>query len=96
MDFVFVILITVYLIMINLIALIITIYDKQAAKKHSRRIPERTLIIVAAFGGSVAMFITMKLIRHKTRHIKFMLGIPLIFILQCAAVYLMWRVVFNV
>lgn len=95
MYFVFAILITVYFVTINLIAVIITIYDKQAAKKHIRRIPERTLIIVAVLGGSVVMYITMKLIRHKTRHIKFMLGIPLIFILQCAAIYLIWRL-FNV
>lgn len=94
MDIVFTILI-IYLIIINLMSIIITIYDKWAAIKHMQRIRERTLIIVSALGGSVSMYITMWLIRHKTKHIKFMLGIPLIFILQCVVIYFVWRM-FNV
>lgn len=94
MDIVFTILI-IYLIIINLTSIIITIYDKWAVIKHMQRIRERTLIIVSALGGSVSMYITMWLIRHKTKHIKFMLGIPLIFILQCVVIYFVWRM-FNV
>ena len=48
------------------------------------RTPEKTLLILSALGGSVAMLITMLLIRHKTKHVKFMLGIPIIIILQVA------------
>lgn len=90
MDIVFTIL-TVYLVVINLIAVIITIYDKRAAVKHRWRIRESTLLIVSALGGSVLMYLTMMFIRHKTNHSKFMLGIPVIFILQCALVYFTWR-----
>jgi uncharacterized membrane protein YsdA (DUF1294 family) len=44
-------------------------------------------------GGSVAMFITMQIIRHKTKHVKFMLGIPVIMVLQAAlALFLVWKV----
>ncbi|MGI6137892.1 MAG: DUF1294 domain-containing protein [Candidatus Hydrogenedentales bacterium] len=49
---------------------------------------ERTLLLLAVAGGSLIMFLTMLSVRHKTRHAKFMLGIPLIIILQLAA--LIW------
>ena len=48
--------------------------------------PEKTLLIIAALGGSIAMLITMRTIRHKTQHMKFMVGIPAIIVLQCALV----------
>lgn len=75
-----------YLAVISVISIIVCIYDKFASKhltKHRTR--EATLLILSALGGSVAMFITMLLIRHKTKHVKFMLGIPLIMIIQAAA-----------
>jgi len=75
-----------YLVIINLVAVYLTIRDKNAARKHSWRIKERTLLLVSALGGSVAMFFTMLAIRHKTRHAKFMVGIPLIILVQVAAV----------
>lgn len=73
-----------YLIIINLAAAVVTIFDKLRAIRHGRRIPERTLLLLAALGGSPTMMATMLLIRHKTRHLKFMLGIPVIMILQAA------------
>ena len=76
-----------YLIIINFAAVLVTVSDKHRAKKHWWRIPENTLLLVAALGGSPAMLATMLLIRHKTRHPKFMVGIPLILILQVAVVY---------
>ena len=74
-----------YLGAISLIAIILTLRDKSAAKKQKWRVKERSLLIVAALGGSVAMIITMRAIRHKTRHAKFMVGIPVIIALQVAA-----------
>lgn len=74
-----------YAVIINLISIIITIHDKNAAKKHKWRVPESTLLAVAALSGCVVMYITMHLIHHKTRRPKFMVGIPVIFILECAA-----------
>ena len=76
-----------YLIAISVISVIVCIYDKFASKhatKHRTR--EATLLLLSALGGSVAMFATMQLIRHKTKHAKFMVGIPLILIAQIAIV----------
>lgn len=75
-----------YLIVVNLAAIVITAHDKLAAIRHRRRTPEAVLMAIAAVGGSPAMFITMLVIRHKTRKPLFMIGIPLIFILELALV----------
>lgn len=81
--------IIIYFLVISLFSVIFTIYDKRASvKRPDRRVPEAKLILLSLLGGSLAMYITMQSIRHKTKHIKFMLGIPLIMILQIAAVYL--------
>lgn len=63
-----------------------TVYDKYAAKHKKRRVPERTLFLVAACGAALPMFIVMQLIRHKTRHKKFMIGLPALFLIQAAGV----------
>ena len=75
-----------YLAVISVISIIVCIYDKKISKKNKveLRIPEKVLLILSALGGSVAMFITMLITRHKTKHVKFMLGIPVIMILQAA------------
>ncbi len=81
----------IYLAAISVIAIFITCYDKIASKKlPGRRTPEATLLFISILGGSVAMLITMQLIRHKTRHKKFMIGIPIIIILQLAAAAAIW------
>ncbi len=72
----------------SLISIVITISDKIKAKKGRWRVPEATLLGFSALGGSVAMLLTMFIIRHKTKHAKFMVGIPLIIILQLVAVWL--------
>ncbi|HCA05149.1 MAG TPA: DUF1294 domain-containing protein [Ruminococcaceae bacterium] len=81
----------IYLAAISLISIIITVADKIKAIRHSRRIRERTLLIFAALGGSAAMLLTMLLIRHKIRHPKFMVGIPVIILLQLGAAFVVWR-----
>ncbi len=85
-----------YLIIISVVAVIVCIYDKKISKKNKveLRIPEKTLLIISALGGSVAMFLTMLAVRHKTKHVKFMLGIPVIIIVQVAIVVLLFH--FNV
>ena len=84
----------IYLAAISLISIVVCIYDKFASKHAKRhRTREAVLLGLSALGGSVAMFLTMLLIRHKTKHVKFMLGIPLIMILQAAAVFLIFRFV---
>ena len=79
-----------YLLIISLLAVVLTVYDKNAAVTGKWRISERTLLTVAALGGAVAMLLVMKFIRHKTLNRKFMLGLPLIIVLQFAylALYL--------
>ena len=67
---------------ISLLTAIMTAADKIKAKKGSFRIPEKTLIILALLGGSVAEYSVMRLIRHKTLHKKFMIGLPLIIVFQ--------------
>ena len=60
--------------------------DKGKAKRHERRISEKALLTVAALGGSLGSFAGMSSFRHKTKHLKFMIGIPIIIVLQIAAV----------
>ena len=71
---------------ISLVTALVTAIDKYKAKKGKWRIPEATLFILAALGGSVAEYLVMRLIRHKTLHKRFMIGLPLIIILQLVAV----------
>jgi len=84
-----------YIAVISIFAVVVTIYDKKIAERNGnstrkkRRVPERTLFMVAAMGGSVAMYITMKKIRHKTKHKQFMIGIPAIIIIQVIAIALL-------
>ena len=71
-----------YLILMNACACILMLTDKQRAKKKHWRIPEVTLLGSALLGGSVGALVGMYLFRHKTRHLKFTLGIPVILVLQ--------------
>ena len=82
------IIIPIYLAVINLFAIIITVADKRRAARHKWRVSESALLIVSALGGAVGMYITMLLIRHKTRKLKFMLGIPVIFFTELIAALL--------
>ena len=66
----------VYLILINAVSMILMLIDKIKAIKNLWRIPERTLLGVCAIGGSLGGLIGMKLFRHKTLHLRFSIGIP--------------------
>lgn len=94
MNVIFYILI-IYLIIINIISAVVTIYDKCCAVKKHWRVKESTLLLLSAIGGSVGMYLTMQIIRHKTRHIKFMLGIPVILILQAIIIFFIWRAIYG-
>lgn len=71
-----------YLLVINAIGLIIMLIDKHKAKKKRWRIPEATLLGVAAIGGSIGVMAGMYCARHKTRHPQFSVGVPLILMIQ--------------
>ena len=79
--------VVLYIVVISLLSIIYTMVDKKLAIKEKRRVSEKTLFILAALGGSVAMYITMRKIRHKTRKRRFMIGLPLIFMLQVAILF---------
>ena len=79
-----------YLLIINAAGFLLMLVDKWKAKKNRWRVRESTLLIVAALGGSIGSLAGMYLFRHKTQHLKFTLGIPLILAAQClVAVVLM-------
>ena len=80
----------VYLILINALGLVLMRIDKKKALRHQWRIPEATLMTVAALGGSVGSLAGMYLFRHKTRHPKFYIGIPALLVLQLAAGIVIW------
>ena len=81
--------ILIYFAVISLAAVVITVKDKRAAVKGKWRVPEATLMLVGLFGGAIAMLVTMKVIRHKTKHKSFMIGLPVIMILQASALLLL-------
>lgn len=84
--------IAVYFFVISAVSIFVTAYDKKISKiKGHRRVPERTLLLLSALGGGPAMLITMTLIRHKTKHPKFMIGIPAIIIAE----YLAFLAIYN-
>ena len=79
----------VYLIVVNISAIVVYGWDKLSAKQGWQRVPEKILLLLALLGGSVGAMAAMTFFRHKTRHLKFIYGIPMIFVLQIAAlVYL--------
>ena len=75
-------LIITYLVLVNATALVLMLADKQKARRGAWRIPEATLLGIALVGGSVGAITGMYLFRHKTRHLKFSLGLPLILAAQ--------------
>ena len=67
-------------------AFAVTMYDKLAAQTGKRRVPEKTLMLIGFFGGAAGMYVTMHLIRHKTKHKKFMVWLPIFIILHIAVI----------
>lgn len=74
-----------YLVLVNSITFAAYGIDKAKAKKHAWRTPEKTLLFLAVLGGSVGAWLGMRIFRHKTKHLKFVIGVPVIFFLQAAA-----------
>lgn len=82
----------VVLLLINAAAAAIMYADKKFAIRHRRRVPERTLMTFALLGGSPGVLLGMYAFRHKTRHPKFTLGVPVILLAELlAAAYLLHR-----
>ncbi|MBQ0083476.1 MAG: DUF1294 domain-containing protein [Clostridiales bacterium] len=77
----------IYFAVISFLSAVVCIADKRRAIKHKSRVSEKTLFILSFLGGAAAMYITMLLIRHKTKHKRFMIGLPLIIILHLAIIF---------
>ena len=84
-------LILLYLLIVNAVAFLLMLVDKQSSRKKLWRIPESTLLLTAAIGGSIGSLAGMYTFRHKTRHLKFTLGVPAILVVQILAVFLLAR-----
>ena len=83
----------IYLILINIAALITMAADKKHAVKKQRRVPESVLLTLAFIGGSVGSLLGMFICRHKTRHLKFTLLFSLFLILHIAIALLLAGVI---
>lgn len=75
-----------YLLAINVLAFAVYGVDKWKARQGRWRVPEATLLGLAALGGSAGAWVAMQLFRHKTKKNKFRYGVPIMFVLQLAAV----------
>lgn len=83
-------LVLICLLLINAAGLLVMLADKKKARKNLWRIPEATLLTVAALGGSIGVLAGMYLFHHKTRKPKFFIGVPLILTVQLIAALLLW------
>lgn len=75
-----------YALLVNILAYAMYALDKKYAKKRQWRIPEATLLLIAWLGGSVGAFLAMHILRHKTKHAKFTVTVPLVMLLQIVLV----------
>lgn len=80
--------ISIIIVIINIVTFIIYGIDKYKAKKGKWRIPENSLIGLAIIGGSIGAYLGMRVCHHKTMHLKFKYGIPLIIVIQLIIVYM--------
>ena len=71
-----------WLLVMSVILFFVMRHDKRLSHTRKRRIPERTLFLLAIFGGALGGVLGMQIFRHKTQHPKFYLGFPLIALVQ--------------
>lgn len=84
-----------YLLAVSVIGAVVCIYDKLAAPRGWKRVPERTLFFWALVGGGPGVYATMLLIRHKTLHRSFMLGIPAIMAFQIVIIIAIYNILYS-
>lgn len=82
-----------YLLVINAAALLLMLIDKQKAIHDRWRIPEKTLLLSAILGGSIGSLLGMYWFRHKTKHLKFTVGVPLILAAQILLLYYLFYII---
>ncbi len=74
------------LAILNFISFAVYAFDKSRARRNKRRIPESTLILLAAFGGSAGALLAMTVLRHKTRKPLFRYGVPVLLFLHLVCI----------
>jgi uncharacterized membrane protein YsdA (DUF1294 family) len=78
----------IYLLIVNAAGFLLMLIDKRKAIRHRWRIPEKTLFLTAAIGGSMGSIMGMYTFRHKTKHLQFTLGMPAILIVQLVLAFI--------
>ena len=76
-----------YFMIINLVGFVMMCVDKQLAIHHKNRVPEKVLFLIAIIGGSLGSILGMYAFRHKTKHVSFVIGMPVILIIQLVVYY---------
>lgn len=84
----------IYLLIVNAIGFLLMLIDKRKAIRHRWRIPEKTLFLTAAIGGSVGSIMGMYTFRHKTKHLQFTLGMPAILIVQLILAFIFFTQIY--
>ncbi|MCL5058648.1 MAG: DUF1294 domain-containing protein [Actinobacteria bacterium] len=82
---------TGYLLLVNLLGLLMMGLDKSRARTGARRIPERRFLLVSLAGGAAGVILGLRSFRHKTRHFKFAVVVPVIMVLQVLAAVWLWQ-----
>jgi len=82
-----------YLVIINIVTFVVYGIDKWKAKRGNWRISEAALLMLAVIGGTIGALLGMKVWHHKTMHLKFKYGLPLILLAQITLIYLIIRVI---
>ena len=78
-----------YIILVNILGFALMGIDKRRARKNAFRVPEATLFSIAIIGGSLGSILGMQLFKHKTKHLTFKIGMPVIFLLQVLIIVLL-------
>jgi len=81
----------VYVLIINFISFITVVLDKSKARRNRFRVPEKHFFILGILGGALGIYLGMKLCRHKTRHRRFVYGIPLLILINLIMLYFVLR-----
>lgn len=85
-------LIIAYVLIINFCGFVLCGWDKRKAVKHQWRVPERDFFILALVGAGPGILAGMYTFRHKTRHRKFTIGIPVMILIDCTVIFTLWKI----
>lgn len=86
-------LIIAYLVLINIIAIVLMWHDKIQSKRKGNRIPEKTLLFFALFGGALGSYIGMLSVRHKTNKPEFTIGVPFMLFINLVCLYYLLKLI---